>query len=481
MPGDRYARLELGSILRMDLGAACEGDLDALGRRHRREFVGIRPAEKIGAEQYAPAAKIITGTRIGNLPDRQVGVGDSAENMLVLFPEASPELQSDLDRAGIGNRVDCHLHRAGNVDGDLAQHGQRQGADAPVGLRLLHASSRREVLVRDDDAALVLLDRGRLGAVANDIRQLAGEGLADPAHAADRLEHRRLKVVIEKILQAAPQARGENVMERHRLAIDRLGAKAAAWVLRVTAEIRGFVARSVAKILVEAAMGAQRLEQNLLIFFRHIIVERALPRRLGQELGDSALEISPDLADALRPAAKGLGVMQKGVVVELNEGLERDAELATIVQKRVVMVRDAPGPWIEVEAVVEVAALGRAAELRVDIAAAKRPVPTAGAGIIFKDLNLVSGAAEFVGSGHPGKASAQYDDGGAFWIAFERDRPAIGRLGRKAETGHRLVRGRRAGGRADQCEETAPADGRPRPIDHDDENPRLTGSARQQS
>ena len=91
-------------------------------------------------------------------------------------------------------------------------------------------------------------------------------------------------------------------------------------------------------------MRAQRLEQDLLILLRHRLVERALPGRLGQKFGDRPFEVRLDLADALRLAAESLGRMQIGIVIELNERLERDAEPAAVIQDRMVVVGNPPGP-----------------------------------------------------------------------------------------------------------------------------------------
>src|SRR5271166_4661419 len=87
MPCDRYAVLELGAILRVDFGPIFDRALDALGRRHGGELVRVRPAERVGAEQHALPAGVEAAARIGNLPDRQIGVRDPAEDMLVLLPE----------------------------------------------------------------------------------------------------------------------------------------------------------------------------------------------------------------------------------------------------------------------------------------------------------------------------------------------------------------------------------------------------------
>ena len=110
MPRHGDAVLELGLVLRMNAGAEFDRARNPLGRRHRREFVGVRTVEQIGAQQHAPAGAIESGVRIGDLPNRQVGVADAAVDRLVLLPEAALELQADLDGRRIGHGVDRRLH-----------------------------------------------------------------------------------------------------------------------------------------------------------------------------------------------------------------------------------------------------------------------------------------------------------------------------------------------------------------------------------
>ena len=66
----------------------------------------------------------------------------------------------------------------------------------------------------------------------------------------------------------------------------------------------------VAKVLVERAKGPQRFEQNRLILRRDLIVERAFPGRLGQELRDAAVEIGLDVPNALRLAVERVSRVQ---------------------------------------------------------------------------------------------------------------------------------------------------------------------------
>jgi len=55
----------------------------------------------------------------------------------------------------------------------------------------------------------------------------------------------------------------------------------------------------------------------------------------------------------LRRAAERALRVQEGVVIELIERLERDAEPPAIVQQRAVVIGNAPRARIEIEAVLE--------------------------------------------------------------------------------------------------------------------------------
>src|SRR5262245_5379212 len=120
---------------------------------------------------------IETRIRIGDLSDRQIGVADSAINRFVFLPEPALELQSDFDRRGIGYRVDRSLHAGAYVDLDLAENGEREGADASVSFCQMCNSGRFDVDVGDGDAAIILLNPGHLCIVANEIVDLPGECL----------------------------------------------------------------------------------------------------------------------------------------------------------------------------------------------------------------------------------------------------------------------------------------------------------------
>src|SRR5208283_4362045 len=161
----------------------------------------------------------------------------------------------------------------------------------------------------------------------------------------------------------------------------------------MASERRGHVAGLVTKVVVKRAKGAQRLEQNLLIFFRHRFIERALTAGLREEFCDRPLEVRLDLPNPLGLAVEGRGRVKIGIVIELNERLESNAKPATVIENCMMVVRDPPRPRIEIKAVVEHAVLRGAAEFSVGIATPNRPVSPSGTGIVlggcefFRSLN----------------------------------------------------------------------------------------------
>ena len=96
MPGDRDAIVEFAAVLRVDLRAVIERPLDPRVRRHRGELHCVH-APDIRAEQHALAAVVKSIARVAYVHDRQVGIGDTAVDVIVLFPEAPLELQAHLD------------------------------------------------------------------------------------------------------------------------------------------------------------------------------------------------------------------------------------------------------------------------------------------------------------------------------------------------------------------------------------------------
>src|ERR1700688_2094684 len=100
MPRDGDSVIELLWVLGMNLAAVIHRFPYALIRRHGGELHGIRTPD-VRAQEHAFADAVKPGVRIGDGADGQIGVGDSAIDMLVFLPEAALELQTRLDGRGI--------------------------------------------------------------------------------------------------------------------------------------------------------------------------------------------------------------------------------------------------------------------------------------------------------------------------------------------------------------------------------------------
>ena len=315
----------------------------------------------------------------------------------------------------------------------------------------------RRVDVVHRDAAIVLRDARHLGIVADEIADLACESLADHVHAADRLEHGGLEIVVGEILQIAPDTRLQNVRERDGIARHRHRGEPAAGRGGIAAGFGGEQIGFVTVVAVECAPGAQRLQQDFLILLGDGFVEPALFGGLRQQLGDLALEIRLHAADTLRRAVEGACGVQIGVVIELDEGFQRDIEPPAIIEQRTMMIGNPPRAGIDVEPVLEFAFLGEAAELGEAIAAAQGPVAAARARVVFEQLHLVAGVTQFQRRGHAGEARAEDQHGSALRVAFQLDRALVAGLRRKAEAGHGVIHRSTARHRPDQRKQIAPS------------------------
>ena len=165
------------------------------------------------------------------------------------------------------------------------------------------------------------------------------------------------------------------------------------------------------------------------------------------------------VAEALRRSAERVLRMHVGVEIDLRERLERHLEALGIVEHRMVVIRNAPRSGIEVVVLVELAALVKAAEFGVLVAAAQRPRAATSALVVFEHRDLVAGAPEFVRRYEPGHSGAEHKHRCAARRAGKVDRPGVTRFARKTESGHRLKQDPRAGRLADTAQQFAPADG----------------------
>src|ERR1700709_2750848 len=130
-----------------------------------------------------------------------------------------------------------------------------------------------------------------------------------------------------------------------------------------------------------------------------------------------ALKIGLDVASALRLAAEPRRGVEQGVVIELDEGLERDAEAFAVIEQSAVMIRNPPWPGLDVERVRKAAGLRRAAKLGKAVAAPERPVATSGAAVELQHLDLVAGGAQFERGRHAGETGAEYQHRRALGVA----------------------------------------------------------------
>src|SRR5260370_35253083 len=98
--------------------------------------------------------------------------------------------------------------------------------------------------------------------------------------------------------------------------------------------------------------------------------------------------------------------MQERVVVQLLEGLQLDAQTLAIVEQSVVVIGNAPRAGIEIQVLVELAFLRRAAAFGIGAAASQRPVAAPGTAVEFQNLHLVAGLTRFQRAGPAGTSNA---------------------------------------------------------------------------
>ena len=143
-----------------------------------------------------------------------------------------------------------------------------------------------------------------------------------------------------------------------------------------------------------------------------------------------ALQVVDGAAHLHRPAVADVsGMHQVGAAGE-DVGLQRDAEPAAIVDHVNVVMRDAAGPGIEPQALLEAALLQRSIDLGEGIAAPQGQAATAQPPRGFEDDAIVAGAIEFIGGAQARHAGTQDGD-------------ALARSGirRKSEAGRERRRG----------------------------------------
>ena len=123
------------------------------------------------------------------------------------------------------------------------------------------------------------------------------------------------------------------------------------------------------------------------------------------------------------------------------------------------MVRNPPGPRIEIESGCETARLSKTSELFELVPAAQCPIAAARTTAEFENLNGIAGIAQFKRRGHAGQARAKDQDRGATNVALEFDAALVWRLRSEAEGRHRVIHRRTSRERANTCEQIAAAQG----------------------
>jgi hypothetical protein len=204
MPGDRDSVGEFRFVLRVDKAAEFDRPPHALFGRHCIELVG-EGAPRVAAEQNGGAVGEKSGRGVADQGDRQVGVTDAAEYGLVLLPEAPLHFQPELHRSLVVHRADDVADFAGEVVVDLSQDRERDGANAVLCRRRLRRSGIVGRFPGDTNASFVLADRGHPCLVGDQSADLPLEGLPDHVHAAYRLEHGHLELVVAPHAEVAPK------------------------------------------------------------------------------------------------------------------------------------------------------------------------------------------------------------------------------------------------------------------------------------
>ena len=165
-------------------------------------------------------------------------------------------------------------------------------------------------------------------------------------------------------------------------------------------------------------------------------------------------------------AAERFGIMDHRVVIDDRNRLEHHIQALAIIEQRDVMIGNAHRAGVDVEAGIELAMLGEAAQFVDGVAAADRDVTSAGLVLIFQHLDFITGAAHFQRRGQARQPRAQNQHRCALGIALQIDGAAISGLARETQIGHRLVHRRAARGHANHLEQRAPAHRRSVLISH---------------
>ena len=110
------------------------------------------------------------------------------------------------------------------------------------------------------------------------------------------------------------------------------------------------------------------------------------------------------------PAKRARILVVVGSFVEVGEQLDAKTELLAVVQRGVVVLRDACRSRVEVRAVVELGPLRNSAELLVFRAVSDRPATTTGTVPSFEKPTVKTDFSQFIGRAHAGQPRAKDDN-----------------------------------------------------------------------
>nr|GEU28535.1 hypothetical protein [Tanacetum cinerariifolium] len=399
-------------------------EFGAFGRRHGADLDG-GSLVLVVAEHHALFLLPVGRRQRNGVNPAQVGQHVAAVDMVVLFPEAALHLQADLAHRRI--RHGCHglLECVRKIGVDLAQHRQRDRAQAVVGADARHLAADR-ILVGDGHALVALADVLHLGAVADHLAQAFFECLGNGVHAAHGLEHGGLhREVLHRAVHVAKLGL-QQVLEPQRVRrLARSRRHAGARVDRVAASRTARVFQILGR---ELALVHQVIEQQALVVGAQALIELRILDRLGQQFIDMAAHVGLDFLDAHALVGEHTGVfgIDIRVVVFVDHHFQRHFEQAGVMQRGAVVQRDAPWTVVDIVAFVELASLFFATEFGQRKAPAGALAPAAGKAARFQDLALVAQLAQLEGGGQPGQPGAQDHHFFALAAAGQCGRPGDG-------------------------------------------------------
>ncbi len=359
-----------------------------------------------------------------------------AVHAVLVLPEALLHLDADLADQGVGHPADRLLELRRHLQVHGPQDRQRDAAHHVVG-RLGPRLAGLGVEVVDGDRLVVLGDRLDLVLQLDLHLQVPHEALGQFVHAADRLEHGALLVEVGDRAQHLPRARLQDV--GHGIG---LGPRPRAGIharTGVDGRLAAFRADVLEVLAGQHALGAQVVEEQLLVAGAEFGVQRALAHLLGQQLVGVAAHVGGHLHLLDRLAgqrARAALIEDARLVVVVVEQLHAHAELLGVVQVALVEVGDPPGAGVDVIAFVEVAGLRLAAHFGQLGPLAGRPRAAAEAVARFQHRHLVAGVRQLVGRGQAGHARAQHDHLLALAAAGQGGRLGHGRFDAEAERAH---------------------------------------------